>query len=284
MNKQIIATKQTIAFQGEKGAYSHIACLETAPQSDVLPCETFVDAFGAVIAKKADIAMIPVENSYFGRVADIHHLLPDSGLRIIGEYFLRIRHQLLACKGVSMHDLRVVRSHPQALGQCRNALRALGLRAIASTDTAGAAKELAAQQERGECVIASPLAARIYNLAVLQKNIEDTGNNMTRFFIMGRDKTFPCLDQRPFVTSFVFRVRNLPAALYKVLGGFATNGINMTKLESYHIGGDFVQTQFYADIAGHPHALAVKRALEELEYFSEHLEILGVYPAMRKPA
>ena len=268
-----------IAFQGLPGAYSDLSCRTVFPDMTTLPCPSFEDVFAAVHEGKAGLAMIPVENSVAGRVADIHHLLPDSGLHIIGEHFLRVNHQLLGVKGAKIGDLRTVHSHVHALSQCRNTLRTLGLTPVVHADTAGAAKELSEKRDRTMGAIASTLAAEIYGLDILRDNIEDEEHNTTRFLVMAEDPIDPDPKEGVVVTSFVFRVRNVPAALYKALGGFATNGVNMTKLESYMIRGQFVATQFYADIEGHPDQTPVRLALEELGFFSREVKILGVYPA-----
>jgi prephenate dehydratase len=222
--------------------------------------------------------MIPIENSVAGRVADIHHLIPRQRLHIIAEHFQRVEHHLLAVPGAKLSDLRIVRSHVHALSQCRKAIRKLGLTAVVHADTAGAAKEIAARGDKSEAAIASALAASIYGLKSLKANIEDAAHNTTRFIILAREARDPGL-KVPTMTSFVFRVRNIPAALYKALGGFATNGVNMTKLESYMVNGSFVSAQFYAEIDGHPEALSVSLALEELRFYSDEVRILGVYPA-----
>lgn len=268
-----------IAFQGLPGAYSDLSCRTVFPEMKSLPCPSFEDVFAAVHEGKARLAMIPVENSVAGRVADIHHLLPDSGLHIIGEHFLRVNHQLLGVKGAKIGDLRTVHSHVHALSQCRNTLRTLGFTPVVHADTAGAAKELSEKRDRTMGAIASTLAAEIYGLDILRDNIEDEEHNTTRFLVMAEDPIDPDPKEGVVVTSFVFRVRNVPAALYKALGGFATNGVNMTKLESYMIRGQFVATQFYADIEGHPDQTPVRLALEELGFFSREVKILGVYPA-----
>ena len=223
--------------------------------------------------------MIPIENSVAGRVADIHHLLPDSGVHIIGEHYQRVSHQLLACKGVKLEELETVHSHVHALSQCRILIRELGLKPVIHADTAGAAKELSESGDRTMAAVASTLAAETYGLNILRDNIEDEEHNTTRFIIMTQEPIDPDPNEGPVVTSFVFRVRNVPAALYKALGGFATNGVNMTKLESYMVRGHFVATQFYADIEGHPAETPVRLALEELGFFSREVKILGVYPA-----
>lgn len=268
-----------IAFQGLPGAYSDLACRTVYPKMETLPCPAFEDVFAALHDGKARLAMIPIENSVAGRVADIHHLLPDSGVHIIGEHYQRVNHQLLACKGVKLEELETVHSHVHALSQCRVLIRELGLTPVIHADTAGAAKELAESGDRKMAAIASTLAADTYGLDILRDNIEDEDHNTTRFIIMTQEPIDPDPKDGPVVTSFVFRVRNVPAALYKALGGFATNGVNMTKLESYMVRGHFVATQFYADIEGHPDQTPVRLALEELGFFSREVKILGVYPA-----
>ncbi len=244
-----------------------------------LPCASFEDTFAAVRDGKAALAMIPIENSIAGRVADIHHLLPESGLHIIAEHFQRVNHQLLAPKGATLAGLKTVHSHVQALSQCRNLLRKLGVRPVVHADTAGAAAEIAARGDPSEAAIASSLAAEIYDLQVLQADAEDAAHNTTRFVVMGPEPADPEISNGPVMTSFVFRVRSVPAALYKALGGFATNGVNITKLESYMVGDRFKVAQFYADIEGHPEQVSVRLALEELSFFSREVKILGVYPA-----
>jgi len=273
------AKSNTIAFQGEAGANSHLACREVFPQMTALPCQTFEDVFAAVKEGQARLAMIPIENSLHGRITDIHHLLPDSGLYITGEHFLRVRHQLMAVKGATLEGLKSVMSQPPALGQCRNIIRSLGLKMIVGADTAGSARHVAEAKDQTVAAIASSLAAEIYGLNILKANVEDAPHNTTRFLIMAGEADDADIDVGPIVTTFVFRVRNVPAALYKAMGGFATNGINMTKLESYQLEGAFTATQFYADIEGHPEERSVRLALEELQFFTTHLRILGVYPA-----
>jgi prephenate dehydratase len=272
--------KLKIAYQGEPGANSHIACLEAYPDCEPLPCRTFDDAFQALKGGDANLAMIPIENSVAGRVADIHHLLPGSNLYIIGEHFLRIHHQLLALPGVSIDTLQSVHSHEQALGQCRKITRQLGLKAVVAVDTAGAARELMEAQDKTRAVFASKLAGEVYGLNILRKNVEDEVHNTTRFVLLSitRQDAEPD-DAGPIITSFVFRVRNVPAALYKAMGGFATNGVNMTKLESYQLEGQFSATQFYADIDGHPSERNVRLALEELAFFTSYVRVLGTYKA-----
>ena len=273
------APENTIAFQGELGANSHIACREVYPDMTPLPCDTFEDTFAALAEGRAGLAMIPIENSVAGRVADIHHLLPDSRCYIVGEYFLRIRHQLLGVKGAALSGLKSVQSHVMALGQCRNVIRELGLKAVIGADTAGSARQIAELGDPSRGAIASSLAADVYGLDVLKADIEDAEHNTTRFLIMAMEPDDAEPEDEPVITSFIFRVRNVPAALYKAMGGFATNGVNMTKLESYQLGGAFTATQFYADIEGHPASRHVRLALEELEFFCSELKILGVYKA-----
>jgi prephenate dehydratase len=269
---------RTISFQGASGAYSDLACRRVFPDMATLPCNQFEDAFGVVREGRARLAMIPIENSVAGRVADIHHLMPDSGLHIIGEHFEPVHHHLLAVPGASLAQIRTVRSHVHALSQCRKLIRELGVEPVVAADTAGAAAEIATRGDPSVAAIASELAGRIYGLVALKENIEDAAHNTTRFLIMAREALRPPRDT-PSVTTFLFRVRNVPAALYKALGGFATNGVNMTKLESYMVGGAFTATQFYADVEAHPEDRPLALALEELAFFSRELKILGVYPA-----
>ena len=268
-----------IAFQGELGAYSHQACAEARPDHAPLPCATFEDVIRAVRGRDAALAMLPIENSTYGRVADIHRLLPESGLHIVGEAFIRVRIALMARPGVRLEDVARVRAHLVLIPQCRAFLDAHGIAGIPAADSAGAARELAATDAVDEGALASDLAARTWGLDVLARDIEDADHNTTRFLVMARDADRPAAGTGPIKTTFVFRVRNIPAALYKAMGGFATNGVNMTKLESYMVDGAFTATQFYADIEGHPEDPPVARALEELAYFTDRLSILGVYPA-----
>tara|TARA_R110002096_G_scaffold14582_1_gene50573 strand:+ start:38357 stop:39193 length:837 start_codon:yes stop_codon:yes gene_type:complete len=270
---------QKIAFQGELGAYSHQACFEAYPNAEVVPCNTFQGAIDAVSTGRADLAMLPVENSTYGRVADIHQLLPDSGLHIVGEYYVRVHINLLAVKGTKLPDVRSAMSHTVLLGQCRDFLKEHKIDPVTGVDTAGSAQIIADIGEPSQAALASELAADIYGLDVLAKHIEDQSNNTTRFLLMSLDPKPAVQGTGQIKTSFVFRVRNIPAALYKAMGGFATNGVNMVKLESYMVDGSFTATQFYADIIGHPDDAAVVRAMEELAYFTTHLEILGVYQA-----
>ena len=267
-----------IAFQGAPGAYSHVACLDAYPAMQPLPCQTFEDAFAAVREGRARYAMIPIDNSLAGRVADVHHLMPYAGLHIIAEQFERISHHLLAVKGATLDSIKAVESHVHALGQCRNLIRQLGLQAIIGADTAGAAAALAKSGDRSRAAIASALAGEIYGLETLKAGIEDAPHNTTRFLVLARDAVEPS-PNLPCVTSFVFRVRNVPAALYKALGGFATNGVNITKLESYLVAGEFVAAQFYVDVEAHPASRGLRLALEELAFFSHEVRILGIYPA-----
>mgnify|MGYP003669018724 CR=1 FL=1 len=263
----------TIAFQGEAGANSHIACLEAFPDMKVLPCATFEDVFAAISEGRARIAMIPIENSVAGRVADIHHLIPGSSLYIVGEHFLRVRHQLLGLKGAKLSGLKTVESHVMALGQCRQVIRELGLASVVAADTAGSARIISQAGDPTRAAIASSLAAEIYNLDVLKPDIEDAEHNTTRFIIMANEPNDAEPEDGPVITSFIFKVRNVPAALYKA------NGVNMTKLESYQLEGSFNASQFYADIEGHPASRNVRLALEELEFFTNELKILGIYKA-----
>jgi prephenate dehydratase len=268
-----------IAYQGEPGANSHVACADVYPAMEATPCPSFEDALEAVASGKAELGMIPIENSANGRVADVHHLMPSSNLHIVGEYFMPVHHQLMAVPGATLDTVKTVQSHVQALGQCRKRMRALGLKPLIGADTAGSAAEIAAAGDPTRAAIASTLAAEVYGLDILARDVEDSPNNTTRFVVLSREKDWARTGRGLVVTTFVFKVRNLPAALYKALGGFATNGLNMTKLESYQLDGGFVATQFYADVEGHPKDPALKRALEELKFFSSELAILGVYPA-----
>src|ERR1700676_5296670 len=271
-------TPKKIALQGEGGANSHIAIAEAYPDAEALPCPTFEDALAAIASGEASLGMIPIENSVAGRVADIHHLLPQSGLFIVGEYFLPIHHQLMAPRGAKLADIRSVESHVHALGQCRRIIRKLGIKPIVSGDTAGAARLIAERGDKACAAIASKLAAEIYGLDVLAEDIEDETHNTTRFVVLAREAKWAEPGSGPLVTTFVFRVRNLPAALYKAMACFATIGVNMTKLESYMIDGNFFATQFYADVDGHSEDKGLAFALEELKFFSREFRIVGVYP------
>jgi prephenate dehydratase len=268
-----------IAYQGEPGANSHLVCKQNYPDTEAVPCASFEDVFSAVTSGDCDLAMIPIDNSIAGRVADIHHFLPESGLHIVAEHFLRIQFTLMAVPGASLDTIETVHSHVHALGQCRKVIRELGLTPIISGDTAGAAREVAEADDSRQAAIAPPLAAEIYGLDILREDVEDEDHNTTRFVVLSPDFVAAPRTDGPVVTSFVFNVRNLPAALYKALGGFATNGINMTKLESYMVGGQFTATQFLAEVDGHPDDPGLKRALEELAFFTTDVKVLGVYPA-----
>jgi len=268
-----------IAFQGEPGAYGHQACREARPDLEALPCPTFEDALAAVRSGAADLGMIAVENSTYGRVADVHSLLPESGLHIVAEAFVRVHINLLAVKGTRLADVKRVRCMSVLYGQCRSFLKTHGLATLNWSDNAAAAREVAALGDPAEAALASELAGEIYGLDLLARHIEDNSNNTTRFLIMAREPDLTRRGTSGMMTSFMFRVRNIPAALYKAMGGFATNGVNMTKLESYMMDGSFTATQFFADIEGHPEDQNVKLALEELKYFTSSMSILGVYPA-----
>ena len=268
-----------ISYQGEPGANSHIAANEMYADLEPLPCPTFEDALAVVKSGEARYAMIPIENSLAGRVADIHHLLPESGLYIVGEHFLPIRFQLLALKGAKLSQITDVYSHVHALGQCRKIIRKYGLKAHVAGDTAGSARQVAEWGDPARAALAPRLAAKIYGLDVLAEDVEDEKHNTTRFVILSNEPDDAEPGNGPVVTTFIFNVRNVPAALYKAMGGFATNGVNMTKLESYQVRGEFVATMFYADIEGHPADKLVRLALEELSFFSTELRILGTYPA-----
>jgi prephenate dehydratase len=269
----------SIAYQGEPGANSHMACTEAYPNMEPRAYPTFEDALAAVKSGEVDLAMIPIENSVAGRVADIHHLLPAADLYIVGEHFLRVRHQLMSIKGATLGTVKRVLSHTQALGQCRNTLRKLGLKPVPEADTAGSARMVMEAKDPAVAAIASRLAAEIYGLEILATDVEDEAHNTTRFVILSPEPDDAEPGNGPVITTFIFRVRNVPAALYKALGGFATNGVNMTKLESYQTEGTFNATMFFADIEGHPADRSVRLALEELSFFSAEHRILGTYPA-----
>ena len=279
MTQSLLSRARRVAFQGEPGAYANLAAREALPQCECVPTPTFEAALDAVRDGITDLAIIPIENSLHGRIADIHHLLPEAGLYIVGEHFHRVRHQLLAIKGATLDGLKTVLSQGPALGQCRRIIRDLKLTAQNWHDTAGSARHVAELKDPSVAAIASKLAAEFYGLEILKPDIEDAGHNMTRFLIMAREADHAPHDGRAVVTTFIFRVRNVPAALYKAMGGFATNGVNLTKLESYQLGGSFNATQFYVDIEGHPEDRLVRLALEELQFFSTRLTILGVYHA-----
>ena len=267
-----------IAFQGEPGAFSHAAASNVFPGDDVIGCVTFEETINAVQTGKADFAVVPVENSLYGRITDIHHLLPESGLFIIGETYLRVEMTLLGIPGATLADIKSVQSLSVALGQCRKFIAQNGFRTINAVDTAGSAREVSQKADKSVAAIASRFAGQLYGLNVLAENIEDAAHNTTRFLVLSREKQeAPAGDK--VKTTFVFRVRNVPAALYKAMGGFATNGVNMTKLESYMVGGAFTATQFYADIEGHPTDVSVQHAFDELGFFTDQFRVLGVYPA-----
>jgi len=270
-------TTLKIAFQGVLGAYSHQACFEAYPEANVLPCNSFQAAIDAVSVGNADLAMLPVENSTYGRVADIHQLLPNSGLHIIGEHYVRVHINLLGLQGSKLSDIKSAMSHTVLLGQCRNYLKEHNIESITGVDTAGSAEIVSKNQNLNQAALASELAGKIYGLDVLARHIEDESNNTTRFLVMSTNTKSVKIKENRIKTSLVFRVRNIPAALYKAMGGFATNGVNMVKLESYMVDGSFTATQFYLDIIGHPDEPAVKRAMEELSYFTTDVKILGVY-------
>ncbi|WP_171236031.1 prephenate dehydratase [Ruegeria sp. HKCCA6837] len=268
-----------IAFQGEPGAYSHEACRNARPDMEALPCRTFEDVIESVRSGAADLAMLPVENTTYGRVADIHRLLPHSGLHIIDEAFVRVHINLLGVPGAKLEDITEAHSHLVLLPQCAGFLKKHDIRGRVSPDNARAAREVAEVGDLHSAALASELAGEIYNLNVLARHIEDSDDNTTRFLVMSRQFDLTRRGEHGMITSFVFQVRNIPAALYKAMGGFATNGINMTKLESYMVDGSFTATQFYADIVGHPDDRNVQLAMDELEHFTTNVEILGVYPA-----
>jgi len=268
-----------IVYQGEPGAYSHLACQDGFPEMTPKPCASFAAAFAQVSSSNARLAMIPVENTVAGRVSDIYHLLPEGGLHIIGEQYLPVHHQLLAVPGTKLDDIKTARSHPMALGQVRKRLASMDIRPVADVDTAGAARAVAELGDKSVAAIASTLAGETYGLDILAADIEDASHNTTRFLILAGEPLNLPKDNGPVVTSFVFKVRSVPSALYKALGGFATNGINMTKLESYMVDGSFQAAQFYADVEGHPEDESMKHALEELEFFTESVTMLGTYAA-----
>lgn len=270
---------QKITFQGALGAYSHIACTELFPNAEYIASDTFEQAMELVDNGEADYAVIPVENSYAGRVSDVHFLLPQTDLTILGEHFLRVEHQLLALPGAKLENIEAAASHPQALAQCSNFLNQHQIKALSRIDTAKSCERIVETQDKTRAAIASKLAAQIYGLDILASNIENDRNNTTRFLIMGKTKQIPENDGSKFITSLVFKVKNIPAALYKTLGGFATNSVNITKLESYVVGGNFISAQFYIEIEAHPESTAFKLAYEELKFYSESIHFLGTYKA-----
>lgn len=270
---------QKIAFQGELGAYGHQACVEARPDFDPLPCDTFEDAMEAVRSGAADLGMIAVENSTYGRVADVHSLLPKSGLHIVDEAFVRVHVNLLGVKGAALSDVKEAHGHVVILPQCAGFLKNHNITGKVSTDNARAAREVAEANDVTKAALASELAAEIYGLDVVARHIEDHSRNTTRFIIMAREPDTTRRGTNGMMMSFVFRVRNIPAALYKAMGGFATNGVNMTKLESYMVDGEFTATEFYAEIEGHPEDENVRLAMEELDYFTDHVRVIGTFPA-----
>jgi len=270
---------KNIVYQGVAGAYSHLSCQAYYPDYTPVPCGSFAECFAKVRSGYAQLAMIPVENTVAGRVSDIYHLLPEGKLSIIAECYLAVHHQLLAIKGAQLADIQTARSHPMALGQVRKRLADMNIKPVADVDTAGAAQAVAKLGDKSVAAIASSLAASTYGLDILAADIEDAAHNTTRFVVLANDAQIPAIDSGPVVSSFVFKVRSVPSALYKALGGFATNGINMTKLESYMVGGSFSAAQFYADVEGHPDDPAMQNAMEELGFFSESVTMLGTYPA-----
>ena len=274
--------KMKIAYQGVPGAYSHIAAMSVYPNQEYIACETFELAMDLVQKGEVDFAMIPVENSNAGRVSDVHMLLPKTGLHIVGEFFLRIEHQLLGVKGARLEDIKMVSSHPQALAQCSEFVKKHHITPIARIDTAKSCDDVSKAQDKTMAAIASKLAGEIYGLDILASNIENASNNTTRFLIMSRENMIPEYDGEAYITSMIFKTRNIPAALYKALGGFATNGINITKLESYLLDGRFVSAQFYLEAEAHPSQKSFQNALAELNFFAEYVHILGTYPAHMK--
>ena len=270
-----------IAYQGEPGANSHIACKIYDENSQPVALKTFDQVFYSLKNDDVDLAMIPIENSIAGRVSDIHRLMPTSDVHIIGESFLKVQHCLMSLKDSSIKDIKSVKSHEMALSQCRKSIIELGLEPIVSADTAGSAREISELKDKSIAAIASPLTAEIYDLKILKKDMEDEGHNTTRFLILSKDKSIPDDTIGNYITTLVFKVKNVPSALYKALGGFATNGVNMLKLESYQIDGSFQSTQFYTDLEGHANSDSIKNALDELKYYSEEIKILGVYPSSR---
>ncbi len=270
---------RTIAFQGAHGAYSDMACREMFPNLTTIPCLTFEDAFRTVQNGDADLGMIAVDNTLAGRVADVHHLLPKSDLHIIGEQFLTVRHALLGTPDSTLETIKAVHTHIHAIGQTRKAMKELGIVPTVHVDTAGAAREIGEKGDRTQAAIASTLAAEIYGLKILRENIQDEDHNTTRFLVLSRDEKFPAPNSGEMImTSFFFEVRDIPAALYKAMGGFATNGVQMSKLESY-VDRNFGVARFYAEVVGHPHERPLGLALEELAFFAKDIKIMGVYPA-----
>jgi len=271
--------KIKIAFQGEKGAYSHLACLEIFPNIESVSCSTFEEVFQLAKDNSEYKIVIPIENSLAGRVADIHYLIPKYKLQIHAEHFQEVTHNLLGIKDAKLKDIKTVRSHSQAIGQCRKIILDNNLKEIISADTAGSAKFVAHKKDKSESAIASELAAKIYNLEIIKSNIEDEPGNVTRFFVMGKDSSHPELENKKYITSCIFKLKSVPAALYKALGGFATNGVNLCKLESFSVKNTFDQVNFYIDIEGHIEDQSLQKALEELGFHTQKLDVLGVYEA-----
>ncbi len=274
-----MSKKTKVAFQGEKGAYSHLACLEVFPEAEATGCSTFEEAFQLARDDSEYKIILPIENSLAGRVADIHYLIPKYKLQIHAEHFQKVSHNLLGIKGAKIKDIKTVRSHAQAIGQCRKIIAEKNFKTIIAADTAGSAKYISKKNDKSESAIASQLAAKIYNLEVLKSNIEDESGNITRFFIMGKDTKHPELGNKKYITSCIFKLKSIPAALYKALGGFATNGVNLCKLESFSVKNTFDQVNFYIDIEGHIEDPSLQKALEELGFHTQKLDVLGVYEA-----
>ena len=274
--------RNKIAYQGEPGANSHIACNLYDDEVEAVALKTFDHVFSSLKNGDVNLAMIPIENSIAGRVSDIHRLMPTSDVHIIGESFLKIQHCLMSLKDSSIEDIKYVRSHEMALSQCRESIAKLNLETVVSADTAGSAREVSELGDKSTAAIASPLASEIYNLKILKEEMEDAGHNTTRFLILSKDQVIPNNNEGNYITTLVFKIKNVPSALYKALGGFATNGVNMLKLESYQLDGNFQSTQFYTDLEGHSESEHIKNAINELQYYSEEIKILGVYPSSRK--
>jgi len=274
-----MSKKIKVAFQGEKGAYSHLACLEVFPKAETVGCSTFEETFQLAKDDLEYRIIIPIENSLAGRVADIHYLIPKYKLQIHAEHFQKVNHNLLGVKGSRIKDIKTVRSHAQAIGQCTKIISENNFKTIVSADTAGSAKYISQKNDKSESAIASQLAAKIYNLEVLKPNIEDESGNVTRFFIMGGESKHPELGNKKYITSCIFKLKSIPAALYKALGGFATNGVNLCKLESFSVKNTFDQVNFYIDIEGHIEDPSLQKALEELGFHTQKLDVLGVYEA-----
>jgi len=271
--------KIKVAFQGEKGAYSHLACLEVFPNADAIACSTFEEAFQLAKDNSEYKIVIPIENSLAGRVADIHYLIPKYKLQIHSEHFQKVTHNLLGIKGSKIKDIKTVRSHSQAIGQCNKMISENKLKPVISADTAGSAKFISEKKDKTDSAIASELAAKIYSLEILKSNVEDESGNVTRFFIMGKDSKHPEHKDEKYITSCIFKLKSIPAALYKALGGFATNGVNLCKLESFSVKNTFDQVNFYIDIEGHIEDPSLQKALEELGFHTQKLDVLGVYEA-----